>query len=45
MTDRIAIFLDGGYVGKMLKHEFKEAKIDYKKLSEYLTMGCLIFPR
>lgn len=39
MADRIAIFIDGGYLSSILKDEFGEPKIDYRKLSEYLTMG------
>lgn len=31
---RAAIFIDGGYLNKILKSQFNEAKIDYLKLSE-----------
>jgi uncharacterized LabA/DUF88 family protein len=36
---RIAIFIDGGYFEKILKNEFGEVTIDFKKLVEVLVEG------
>ena len=33
---RIATFIDGGYLDKVLKNEFYTTSIDYNKLSEYI---------
>ncbi|WP_297464357.1 NYN domain-containing protein [Thermococcus sp.] len=34
-----AVFIDGGYLGKVLKSEFKEVRIDFLKLSERICPG------
>ncbi|MCX5803835.1 MAG: NYN domain-containing protein [Proteobacteria bacterium] len=34
---KVAIFLDGGYVEKVLKYDFAEAKIDFQKLATVMT--------
>lgn len=34
---RVAIFIDGGYLDKVLKQEFNEVRIDYQKLSRYIA--------
>lgn len=34
---RIAIFIDGGYVDKVLEHEFNSARIDYAKLPRHIA--------
>jgi uncharacterized LabA/DUF88 family protein len=31
MVTRVAIFIDGGYVDKLLRHEFSNAKISYER--------------
>ena len=37
--DRIAIFIDGGYLNKILKNEFNSADIDYGKLAATVAHG------
>jgi uncharacterized LabA/DUF88 family protein len=39
-TDRVAIFIDGGYVRAILKKYYDGQKIDFLKLSEELCRGC-----
>jgi len=34
---RVAIFIDGGYLDKVLETEFDRARIDYRKLSEKIV--------
>jgi len=36
---RCAVFVDGGYLNKILEHEFSKAAIDYGRLSDELTQG------
>jgi uncharacterized LabA/DUF88 family protein len=36
-SNRCAIFIDGGYLEKILKNEFDEQRIDFEKLSEELA--------
>ena len=36
---RVAIFIDGGYLDWIARHELKQAKIDYGKLSQALAGG------
>jgi hypothetical protein len=36
---RIAIFVDGGYLEKIIKNEFSEVPIDFSKLVEILVGG------
>ena len=38
--DRTAIFIDGGYLDQLLKHEFGGVSVDYRKLTERLGDGC-----
>ena len=33
LPDRIAIFIDGAYLGKVIREEFRSSRIDYQKLS------------
>jgi len=35
--DKCAIFIDGGYLNKILKNSYNEARIDYQKLSEAVS--------
>jgi len=35
--DKIAIFIDAGYLDKILKRDFAKAKIDYEKLQNKIT--------
>lgn len=37
MPDRIAIYIDGGYLDKILQLEFNKAKINYEALSEWIA--------
>ncbi len=39
MGCRIACFIDGGYMDKLLQEEFNSAKINYGKLAEWMTDG------
>ncbi len=39
MSDRIAIFIDGGYLDKILQLEFNKARIDYEALSNWMANG------
>ena len=39
MPDRIAIFIDGGYLDKVLQLEFNRARIRYELLSEWMANG------
>ncbi|MEM3485914.1 MAG: NYN domain-containing protein [Candidatus Methanomethylicaceae archaeon] len=40
MEDKVAVFIDGGYVRAILKKRFNELPIDYLKFSEELCKGC-----
>ncbi len=35
-SEKVAIFVDGGYINKILKSYFNEAKINYLKLSDVI---------
>jgi uncharacterized LabA/DUF88 family protein len=35
--EKSAIFIDGGYLNRILKDKFKESRIDYEKLSNYIS--------
>ncbi len=37
MSNKAAIFIDGGYLNKILQYEHDRAKIDYEKLVAHLT--------
>lgn len=37
--DRVAIFIDGAYLSKVLKESFSSAQIDFSKLSTFLANG------
>lgn len=39
-TDKVAVFIDGGYVRAILKDYYHEQRIDFLKLSEELCQGC-----
>ncbi|OPX84567.1 MAG: NYN domain protein [Pelotomaculum sp. PtaB.Bin104] len=39
MPDRIAIFVDGGYLDKILQREFSRAQINYSALSNWMANG------
>ncbi len=39
MAGRVAIFIDGGYLDKLLRTEFRQSRIDYQLLSEKLAAG------
>ncbi len=41
-VSRIANFIDGAYFQFMLKDEFKEAHIDFRKLAEFMAGGLEI---
>jgi uncharacterized LabA/DUF88 family protein len=32
MTEKAAVFIDGGYLNKILKHQFEQPRLDYAKL-------------
>jgi uncharacterized LabA/DUF88 family protein len=34
---QVAIFIDGGYLDKVVRHEFDEAKIDFRSLSDAIV--------
>ncbi|MDA8334869.1 MAG: NYN domain-containing protein [Peptococcaceae bacterium] len=40
MSDRIAIFIDGGYLDKILELRFSRVHIDYNKLSSWMSREC-----
>ena len=37
--DKVAIFIDGAYLSKVLKESFSSAQIDFSKLSNFLANG------
>jgi len=39
LADRIAIFIDGGYLDKILQIEFNKARIKYDELSNWMAEG------
>ena len=39
MIERIAVFIDGGYIEKIAQEEFSGAKIDYRLLSDVMSEG------
>ena len=43
MSDKIAIFIDGGYLDKLLKNEFNLAKLDYQKFACWMSKGIPVF--
>jgi len=38
--DKAAVFIDGGYLARVLKDEYREVAIDFLALSEKLCQGC-----
>ena len=38
--DKASVFIDGGYLARVLKDEYGEAAIDFGVLSEKLCKGC-----
>jgi uncharacterized LabA/DUF88 family protein len=43
MSDNVGIFIDGAYLDKVLQEEFNFPKVDFAKLSEWLSQGLPIF--
>ncbi|WP_187147812.1 NYN domain-containing protein [Heliomicrobium modesticaldum] len=43
MSDKCAIFIDGGYLDKVFQDEFGSPRVDYLKLSKWLSRGTSIF--
>ena len=39
LMDRSAVFIDGGYLDKVLQNEFERARVDYRKLSDLVSQG------
>lgn len=39
MQDKVAIFIDGGYLAKVLKESFNSCEIDFAKFSAFLAEG------
>jgi uncharacterized LabA/DUF88 family protein len=37
VVDKVAVFLDGGYIDKVLLHDFKGKRIDYEKLARVMV--------
>lgn len=42
MSDKTCIFIDGGYLDRILKDEYSSAKIDFSKLVENLSDGISV---
>jgi len=40
MSDKTAVFIDNGYLAKVLKYDFNEPKLDYRAFSDLLCGGC-----
>ena len=36
-----AVFIDGGYLSKVVENHFSKAYLDYQRLSDFLTDGLL----
>lgn len=45
MADKAAVFIDGGYLDKLVSQEFAGVRIDYEKLTQKLAekADCMIF--
>lgn len=43
MSDKIAVFIDGAYLDKVLQEEFASPRIDYRKLAAWMTQGITLF--
>lgn len=43
MSDKVAIFIDGGYLDRILQDEFKSARIDYQKLVDWMCQTVPLF--
>lgn len=43
MSDKVAIFIDGGYLDKILQDEFNSPRIDYEKLTAWMSQKVPIF--
>ena len=41
--DKMAVFIDGGYLAKIIRNEFCSTKIDFQKLQDYISFGCTLF--
>jgi len=41
--DKIGIFIDGGYLAKILQHEYAPKKIDFQKLQDHISAGHDLF--
>lgn len=40
MGDKAAVFIDNGYFSKVLKRDFNEPRVDYRKFSDAICAGC-----
>jgi len=40
LTDKTAVFIDNGYLSKVLKYDFNEPKLDYRAFSDLLCGSC-----
>lgn len=43
MADMAAVFMDGGYLSKLLRHYFGEPRIDYAKFAAWCASGMTVF--
>jgi uncharacterized LabA/DUF88 family protein len=43
MSDKVAVFIDGGYLDKTLQDEFNQARIDYEKLVGWMSRNVNLF--
>lgn len=43
MIQQAAVFVDGGYLSKVLRHHFGEPRIDYAKLASWSATGMTVF--
>ena len=43
MSDRVAVFIDGAYLDKVLQEEFNSPRIDYEKFAHWMTLGIPLF--
>jgi hypothetical protein len=40
VSDKTAVFIDNGYLAKVLKYDFNEPKLDCRAFSDLLCGGC-----
>lgn len=43
MSDKVAVFIDGAYLDKVLQEEFNSPRIDYEKLAKWMTQDIPLF--